>query len=429
MLDYLTPQLFLEKITQACINDMIGVLAYSYLCLFLYHKIMKVAIVTTNFPRWEGDFRVPFIIDAAKAIQAKGHTVRIITPHHPGAAEHEVIEGLEIFRAQYLPEKYEVLQKDAAGIPSAWKKSFWHKLALIPFFWRLCTATAKHARGFDIIHANWSLAGLAAYLTRPFHHCPYVVTIHGSDIFKTVTNPILKRPVKMALNHAGFIIAVSEALVEGAQSIQIPKEKIGVIPTGLDLRKFPMAGAEPREKILLYVGSLIERKGVIYLLKAMQQVKAHYPDYQLQIVGEGDQRESLEAYTRQHNLEDRVTFLGTQSQAHVAELMQRAKLFILPSTEEGQGAVLVEAMASGTPCIGSDAGGIPTVITPEVGRVFESANSDALFLAIADMLENKEFWQSASKRARKRAETHYSWDLLAEKIISIYNNVLRHYEK
>jgi len=214
---------------------------------------MKIAIVTTNFPRWEGDFRVPFIFDAAKAMHENGHEVRIITTHQPGAAEYEVIQGLEIFRAKYLPEKFEVLQKDAAGIPAAWKEGFLQKLSMLPFFWNLCRKTAKFARGFDIIHANWSLSGLAAYLTKPFHHCPYIVTVHGSDIFKTADNPFLKFPVKIALKHANHIIAVSNALAEATQAFDVTPEKITVVPTGVDIRKFPMGEPELREKILLLI--------------------------------------------------------------------------------------------------------------------------------------------------------------------------------
>lgn len=385
---------------------------------------MKIAIVTTNFPRWEGDFRVPFIFDAAKAIHAKGHTVRIITTHQPGAAEYEIMQGLEIFRAKYLPEKYEVLQKDAAGIPAAWKEGFLQKLSLLPFFWHLCRKTARYARGFDIIHANWSLSGLAAYLTRPFHHCPYIVTVHGSDIFKTADNPFLRLPVKIALEHANHIIAVSNALAEAAQTFDIPSEKITIVPTGFDIRKFPMGKPEGRENMLLFVGSLIERKGVIYLLKAMIKVRQNYPSYKLLIVGEGHLKKDLEQFVEAHHLEDRVTFLGTKSQSEVAGLMRWAKVFILPSTEEGQGAVLVEAMASGTPCIGSDTGGIPNVITPETGRLFEPANADALYEAISFMIDNDTFWQQASRQARSRAVEKYSWDILTEEILTLYKNAL-----
>ena len=385
---------------------------------------MKIAIVTTNFPRWEGDFRVPFIIDAAKAIQAKGHTIKIITLHQPGAAQNEIMDGLEIFRAKYLPEKYEILQKDAAGLPAAWEGGGFTKLAMFPYFSALWAAVAKQAQGYDIIHANWSLAGTATYLSKRSHQCPYIVTIHGSDIFKTVNNPILKIPVKLALKNADSIIAVSQALAEKAISIQIPKEKIQIIPTGVDLNKFPMSDNPQRQNTLLYVGTLIERKGLIYLLKAMKQVKIHFPGYKLLIVGEGGLKDSLERYTSENNLSEQVIFLGTQTQAEVSRLMREAKLFILPSTEEGQGAVLVEAMASGTPCIGSNAGGIPTVITPETGKVFEAGSSEALFKSIAFMLENENFWQAASIHSRERAVSRYSWDVLADSIIATYKKAL-----
>jgi len=385
---------------------------------------MKIAIVTTNFPRWEGDFRVPFIFDAAKAIQAKGHEVRVITTHQPGAAEYEVMQGLEVFRAKYLPEKYEVMQKDAAGIPEAWKKGLLQKLSMLPFFWNLCLKTARFARGLDIIHANWSLSGLAAYLTKPFHHCPYIVTVHGSDIFQTLNNPLLKFPVKIALKNANHIIAVSKALAEAVQAFDISPNKITVVPTGIEISKFPMGNTEGREKVLLYVGSLIERKGVIYLLRAMLKLRQESPSYKLLIVGEGHLQKELEHFVQEHNLEDIVSFLGTKSQKEVASLMRKAKVFILPSTEEGQGAVLVEAMASGTPCIGSNTGGISNVITPKTGRLFKPANSDSLYEAITFMINNETFWKEASQQARTRTVDNYSWDILTETILAIYKEAL-----
>lgn len=385
---------------------------------------MKIAFVTTNFSRWKGDYRVPFIIDAVRAVQNQGNEVRVITLHQPGSHTHEFIDGVEVFRVKYLPEKWEVLQQDAAGIPSAWQKGLLYKLALLPFFFNLCLGVAKFAKGCDIIHANWTLAGFAAYVTKVFHRCPYVLTVHGSDIFKTVSNPILRLPVKMALHHASKIIAVSNALAEAAGSIGVPMSQIDVIPTGIDIRKFPLNSTAERQNVILYVGSLIERKGVIYLIQAMNEVRKVYPDYQLHIIGEGILREELESAVKEWALEDTVKFLGPRPQREVSDFMQDAKLFILPSLEEGQGVVLVEAMASGTPCLGSNIGGIPGVITNEVGVVFEPANSDAIFQAIQKILDDEQFWKSASSHARSRAEKYYDWAILAERIVSIYNEVL-----
>jgi glycosyltransferase involved in cell wall biosynthesis len=81
-------------------------------------------------------------------------------------------------------------------------------------------------------------------------------------------------------------------------------------------------------------------------------------------------------------------------------------------------------MASGTPCVGSDIGGIPNVITPQTGRLFESANPDALYEAVAFILNNEVFWKEASQQARARAVENYSWDNLVENIIDLYKHLL-----
>jgi hypothetical protein len=154
---------------------------------------MKILIATTNFPRWQGDFRVPFIYEAAKAIQAKGNQVRVVTMHNPGSQEHELMEGLEVFRVRYLPEDKEKLQQDAAGIPAAWERGLKGRLPLIPFFLAYTRAVGRHAADCDIIHANWSLSGLAALLSRERHKLPYVVTVQGSDVFKTHNMPGIRR--------------------------------------------------------------------------------------------------------------------------------------------------------------------------------------------------------------------------------------------
>lgn len=386
---------------------------------------MKIAILTTNFPRWQGDFRVPFIYEAARAIQAKGHTVRVITMHNPGASEHEVVDGMEVIRARYLPQKWEKLQQDAAGLPAAWERGVMSRLALLPYFFCFCCATAKYAKGFDIIHANWSLSGLATLMTRFFHKVPYIVTVQGSDVFKTINKPIIKPFIKWSLQKASKIIALSNSLKGAVQEFGIPAEQIVVIPNGIDISQFPMGSLEARQEQILYVGSLIERKGVNFLLQAMKSLKLEFPEYKLFIVGEGDQGNYLEKFVRQNGLSECVQFLGSQSQTEVGELMRKSKLLILPSIEEGQGVVLVEALASGTPCIGSKVGGIPDVVTPDVGRLFDIGDVDGLICEVSYFLDNENAWMEASQNARKRAEEYYNWNNLVNKIIDIYKIFLK----
>ncbi len=344
--------------------------------------------------------------------------------HTPGAATHESFEEIKVIRARYLPEKMEVLQEDASGIPEAWRKGFFPKFATIPFLIRFTWLIGKEAKGSNIIHCNWSLSGLAAYLSKFIHKTPYIITVQGSDVFKTIRIPVVRNVIGLALQRASHIIALSDELKTATIRFGVPAERITVIPNGVNISQFPVGPKERRKNQLIFVGSLIERKGVSYLIQAMARLIATHPDTQLVIVGEGKDRSLLEHLTSQLGLQESVKFMGTQSQDRVSELLRESRLFILPSIEEGQGVVLVEALASGTPCIGSRVGGIPDVITPDVGEVVEAGDVQGLAAAIESFLIDEDLWAVASDMARIRAETYYNWQSLVEKIVKTYQKVI-----
>lgn len=385
---------------------------------------MKILIATTNFPRWQGDFRVPFIYEAAKAIQAKGHQVRVVTMHNPGSQEHELMEGLEVFRVRYLPENKEKLQQDAAGIPAAWERGLKGRLPLIPFFIAYTKAVGRHAADCDIIHANWSLSGLAALLSRGRHKLPYVVTVQGSDVFKTLNKPGIRQMVGLALRKAGKVLALSNALKSAALEFGLKDEHVMVVPNGINIAQFPYASLREKQLQVLFVGSLIERKGPLYLLQAMRLVHQNLPEAKLVLVGEGDQRARLEQFITENAMTEYVRLAGTQPQSAVAELMCESRLFVLPSIEEGQGVVLMEALASGTPCVGSRVGGIPDVVTEDVGSLVEPGDAAGLAEAIRAYLTDTELWERASQAGRQRVLAHYDWNHLADEITAVYAGVL-----
>lgn len=385
---------------------------------------MKILIATTNFPRWQGDFRVPFIYEAAKAIQAKGNQVRVVTMHNPGSQEHELMEGLEVFRVRYLSEDKEKLQQDAAGIPAAWERGLKGRLPLIPFFLAYTRAVGRHAADCDIIHANWSLSGLAALLSRERHKLPYVVTVQGSDVFKTHNKPGIRQMVGLALRKAGKVIALSRALKTAALGFGLKDENVVVIPNGINISQFPFASLDEKKDQVLFVGSLIERKGPGTLLQAMRLVHEFLPEVKLVLVGEGDERANLEQFITANAMSDYVRLAGTQPQSAVAELMRESKLFVLPSIEEGQGVVLMEALASGTPCVGSRVGGIPDVVTEDVGRLVEPGDAPALAEAIRAYLTDADLWENASIAGRQRVLEYYDWNHLADEISAVYAEVL-----
>jgi glycosyltransferase involved in cell wall biosynthesis len=384
---------------------------------------MKICIVTTAFPRWENDGRVAFLLEEAQAIKHLGNKVRVIAMHNPGSKTREDMDGIDVIRPRYLPERWENLQKDSAGLPQAWQNNLWSRLQIVPFLVIHTLAVAYWSQGFDIIHANWTLSAACVWVTRWYHQCPYVTTVHGSDIFKATRLWLPKIITKRALTAADKVISVSRALYENVIKLGVPKDKVCVISNGVNLGKFTHDPSLKREQIILFVGSLIERKGIDILLTAFSLIKDNLPNYHLIIIGEGRLRTDLENLTQKLGIYFDVSFLGFQSQATVHQWMQKAKVFVLPSNEEGQGVVLLEALACGTPCVGANVGGITDVVSKEVGELFSPGDSEGLSKAILKIL-NSDDWEKMSISARERAENDYDWEIIAKKIVAIYQKVI-----
>jgi glycosyltransferase involved in cell wall biosynthesis len=385
--------------------------------------MIKVCIATTAFPRWQGDNHGIFIYEAARALNAAGNHVIVISMHTPGSDVMEEWDGIKIFRPRYFPSRWETLRQEMAGIPAAWEKSLIARLSLLPLLLSQAITIARHAASCDIIHANWTISAAAALLSKFVHRTPIVVTIQGSDIFRASKIGIIKWGTKKVLNASDRIIALSKALSVAAINIGVTSTKIETIPNGVNTALFKPGNSASREPIILYVGSLIQRKGVKYLIDSMKMVINDFPEARLLIAGEGPQRANYEDQTRELHLQDHVQFLGAISQDDVRQLMKRASVFSLPSLEEGLGVVLLEALASGTPCIASNIGGIPDIVSPDVGILVPPRNSLDLANSIKILLSDPIAWNEYSKSARNRAVIHFDWNIIASRIVEIYQKI------
>jgi len=382
---------------------------------------MRVCIVTTAFPRWPDDGRGTFILDAARALQAQGAQVRVIAMHSPGAKTREMMGAIEVIRPRYLwPERLEVLQKEGGGLPIMWRKSRLARLALLPFSVAHTMAIMRYAQDCDIIHANWTLSAAAAWAGKFFHRRPIVVTVHGSDIFQAVRLRFVNRLTRMVLGRCDRILAVSRALVEAVVALGLPSSQIEIVSDGVDTDRFHPPSAD-RDPLIVFVGSLIARKGLKYLIQAMLQLLQRFPDHHLAIIGEGPQQAELISLADTLRVIDNISFVGSQTPAQVSHWMQRAKLFVLPSVEEGLGVVLLEALACGTPCVATRVGGIPDVISSDVGILVPPADPSALSNAILAVLGEETVWKTMSQNARAGALERYSWRIIASHLIEIYH--------
>jgi glycosyltransferase involved in cell wall biosynthesis len=381
--------------------------------------MLSVLVAATSFPRWEGDYRGTFVWEGCRALAALGVRVRVVAPHSRGAAPHEELDGVEILRPRHLPDRWEFLLETPGGLPVLWEHRRSACWTVLPFLLTHAAAIAREARNCDLIHAHWTLSAFAALLGAPLHRRPLLCTVQGSDVYRAMRLPVFGALSRAALGSARRVIALSRSLAEAAAAQGIDPDKIAVLPNGVDFRRFAPNG-NPREPVVLFAGSLIERKGVRTLIEAMAAVRQRHPAYRLVLIGDGPQRAELESLARRLNPPESVRFAGSLAPAEVARWMRRAELFVLPSLEEGQGVALLEALASGTPCVGASAGGIPDILSPEWGLLVPPGDPQALGEAVLDLLEHADRRRAMGNAAVSAVRERYGWPVIARRLLALY---------
>jgi glycosyltransferase involved in cell wall biosynthesis len=203
------------------------------------------------------------------------------------------------------------------------------------------------------------------------------------------------------------------------------------------LRVIPQFGVEPalysrtvppREGapfVIGYAGRLVSEKGVADLLRAA----AHLPgDWQVRLLGSGPEQKALEKLADSLGIAGRVRFEGQIPSGEMPEHLARLHALVLPSHSrpnwvEQFGRILIEAMVSGVPVIGSDSGEIPNVIE-DAGLVYPEGEIDALRERIERLIVDPDLWMILSQSGRDRAQTHYSQAQVAARTVEAYNYVL-----
>lgn len=382
-------------------------------------------MAATSFPRWPGDGQGAFVWGLAQALQRKGVTVQVVALHTPGAKTHEVSEGVEIFRPPYWwPASAELLRKEGGGLPITLRKYPLARLQLLPFLVQHTLALARCARQADVLHTHWTISGAAGLLARWQQDRPLVVTVQGSDVFQVPQHPVGAWLTRVILTRAQRVTALSHALKGATQAVGVPAAQITVIPNGVDVRSFTPSLQSQREPVILFVGYLIKRKGVNYLLAALPPVLRALPNFRAVLIGDGPEEGALRQQTADLGIADRVEWLGFLPQAAVRQWMQRASVFVLPSLEEGQGVVLLEALASGLPVVASRVDGIQEVVTRAVGLLVAPAQPALLTQALLALLQEPAQWATMSQAARAHMLAHYDWDQIATRYLDLYTELL-----
>lgn len=384
----------------------------------------RLLVLASTYPRWPGDSEPGFVHELSKRLTDRFDTT-VLCPHAPGAATSEVLDGVSVVRYRYAPERLETLVNDG-GIVTNLRLYRW-KYLLLPTFvfaqaWR--GWWLSRTEGFDVIHAHWLLpqgwvaAGLQ-YLGGP--KVPFVVTSHGADLY-ALRGRLFARLKRWVVTRSASATVVSSAMLENLRDIGANADKLSVLSMSVDVsgRFVPDASVRRSTEEILFVGRLVEKKGVSHLLNAMPHVLRQRPDARLCIAGFGPEESHLRSLADRLGISGHVNFLGAVSQAELPELYQRAALFVAPfvqassGDQEGLGLVLVEAIGCGCPVLAGNVPAVRDVLGPEADSCMTDPRDEVgLARRMLDILSDPVGAREQTSRMGHYVRNKFDWDSIA----------------
>ena len=396
----------------------------------------RVLVLTSTFPRWENDTEPAFIFELSRRLTVS-FDVTVLSPRTPGSKRKENMAGLRVIRFPYFFSQWEKLAMHGGGILNQLKTNPAYYL-MVPFFLLgqlLAIIRLVRNEHFDLIHAHWLIpqgfiAALGMWIAGK--NVPLLCTSHGGDLF-ALKGKGLQRLKRRIMDKSAALTVVSKAMKKTVVDMGVAPDKVEVIPMGVDLKGLftPDPGVQRKTDELLFVGRLVEVKGLQILLDAMPKVLAKHPGIRLVVAGAGPLESELRASAAKLNMTDCVDFLGMVPQLKLPSLYQQATLAVFPfivtksGVQEGFGLVVVEAMGCCCPVIAGDLPAIQdTVVHEENGLIFPSGNAQVLADSILKLLDDPEFRARLAGEGRKSVVQKFEGDAIAGKYAEIYGKII-----
>jgi len=252
---------------------------------------------------------------------------------------------------------------------------------------------------------------------------PYIVLLRGADVpfyskrWRNFDRFLFKRLAKIIWKNAKAVIANSEGLKKLALKTA-PRQKISVIPNGVDLKKFQSLPKKKQKLFtILYVGRLTKRKGINYLIKAFCKLNKN-KDCKLILAGDGNFREKLEKQVKKSGHKNFVEFIGILNHDQLIKIYRSSDVFVLPSLNEGMSNTLLEAMASGLPIITTDVGGTKELFCDN-GYVIRKKSSEDIFEALKKLKSDIELLKEMGAKSLEKVKG-FSWEKVAESFANVF---------
>jgi glycosyltransferase involved in cell wall biosynthesis len=389
---------------------------------------MRILHIVTAFPRQPGDPIAPWLVELLRRLRVRGHEIEVLASSYRGQGDQDY-DGIRVHRFRYFPARWERLTHEETA-PDRMRRS--PVYAVMPFFFlvggmRRAWQLARRER-YDIVHVHWPMPmALLGWAARRARRIPMVTTFYGIELRWVQSRlPFMRWLVHWAARASSQAVAISTYTARELRKFaDVPIE---VIPYTAELAPPAITFAAPgdADRSILFVGRLIERKGVEHLVRALGMVRRTVPA-RLVIVGDGPERARLEQIARDEGVAAHVLFRGQVSDDELRAAYAAADVFALPSVldarkdTEGLGVVALEAMNYSVPVVASDIGGITDIVQHErTGLLVPPGDEAALAAALTRLLTDGTLARTLGEAGRSRLRDAFSWDSIVTRWEVVY---------
>ena len=394
-------------------------------------------MVTTSYPRHEGDFAGAFLYQICKELGKLDVEVTVVAPNDAQSKGYNQYGNVKIKRFNYFMKSHQGIAYGYGGILANIRKRPWLILILPFFLFTFFTNVLAVARRCDLIHANWIPTGYMCTFIKLLLRKPLILTVRGKDINlyknKQKTFHLLSR---ILFPHVDLFTTVSDEFAHFLKDeLVVRPEKVFLIPNGVSNVRIDMEHLEghklrygiPENGLkAIYVGSLTELKGVRWLVQAWKVVVKEYPEAKLLIIGDGDDRKHLENMATRLDLEKSIIFYGYQQTHTIPYWLACADVFVLPSLFEGRPNVLLEAFQSHLPVVATDISGIRELLQDGAnGFLVPIENPEALASRILELFSSEKIRKEMGKAGKELIRTRgLTWGNCAKRYHELYKHLL-----
>lgn len=398
---------------------------------------MRIMMLSWEFPPRSVGGLAQHVYDLATALAQAGEEVHLITCAADRAAgraadrvpEREVVNGIHVYRVN----PYNLSAPDFL----TWVLQF--NLGLVEYAVSLVNSLGD----LDLIHAHDWLVAYAGRALKHAYRVPLIATIHATEYGRNQgLHNDLQRYISdvewWLVYEAWRVIVCSRYMARELQRVfQAPPDKLRIVPNGVDMSRYQGSGrglsrlffAAPDEKIVLFVGRLVQEKGVHLLLEAVPKILHYYSRVKFIIAGRGPAESYLRNKAADLGIASRVYFTGYIDDETRDWLYREAAVAVFPSLYEPFGMVVLEAMAAMAPVVAADVGGLSEIVTHEVnGLKCYAGNPNSLADNVLRLLHEPDLAGRLADTAKQEIDKLYTWQEIARQTRLVYAEVKDDYE-